>query len=100
MSSSPVSILLVEDDVAIRESVADCLAFEGYRVVAVGHGRAGLEALRRGPTPSLVVLDLLMPIMGGAQFLEEKRGDPTIAGVPVVLMTAAMPSGTTQLPEA
>lgn len=100
MSSGPASILLIEDDAAIRESVADCLAFEGYRVVAVGNGREGLEVLRRGPPPALVVLDLLMPVLGGAQFLEEREADPAIAGVPVVLMTAAISSGGNALPKA
>lgn len=100
MSHGPASILLVEDDAAIRESVADCLAFEGYAVLAVGNGREALEALRRGPPPAVVVLDLLMPVLGGAQFLEAQRGDPAIAGVPVILMTAAIPSSTTALPKA
>ncbi len=100
MSHGPASILLVEDDAAIRESVADCLAFEGYRVLAVGNGREALEALRRGPAPAVVVLDLLMPVLGGAQFLEAQRADPAIAGVPVILMTAAIPSSTAALPRA
>lgn len=100
MSHGPASILLVEDDAAIRESVADCLAFEGYRVVAVGNGREALDALRTQPAPALVVLDLLMPVLGGAQFLETQRADPGIAHVPVVLMTAAIPSGNTALPKA
>ncbi|BDG10498.1 response regulator [Anaeromyxobacter paludicola] len=96
---SGANILLVEDDAAIRESVADCLVFEGYRVRSASNGRDGLDLLRR-EKPAVVVLDLLMPVLGGAQFLEEQRRDPEIAGVPVVLMTAAMPSGRNDIPQA
>src|SRR5574342_94167 len=92
-------ILLVEDDVAIREGVADGLAFEGYQAAGVANGREALDWLEREGPPAVVVLDLLMPVMNGAQLLEKLRADPRWARVPAVLMSAAMP-GLEALPRA
>lgn len=92
-------ILLVEDDAAIREGVADGLAFEGYQAEGVSNGREALDWLEREGPPAVVVLDLLMPIMNGAQLLERLRADPRWAAVPAVLMSAAMP-GREALPPA
>ncbi len=93
-------ILLVEDDSAIRESVAECLQSEGHAVHAARNGAEGLAWLRAGHRPALVVLDLVMPVMDGAQFLAEVRADPLLGPLPVVLMTAAMPSASSPLPAA
>ena len=84
-------ILLVEDDAAIRQVVADGLALEGYQAEGVSNGREALDWLEREGPPAVVVLDLLMPIMNGAQLLEKLRADPRWAAVPAVLMSAAMP---------
>ncbi len=98
---APRSILLVEDDAGIRESVAECLAAEGYHVVVAAHGEEALGMLRAsGHRPDLVVLDLVMPVMNGAQFLAALRDDVALRDLPVVLMTAAMPSGGMSIPEA
>ena len=92
-------ILLVEDDAAIREGVADGLAFEGYQADGVRNGREALDWLEREGPPSVVVLDLFMPVMNGAQLLARLRADPRWAGVPAVLMSAALP-GRESLPPA
>ncbi len=85
-------ILLVDDDVAIREGVAEGLAFEGYWTEGVSNGQEALEWLDREGRPAMVLLDLLMPVMNGAQLLERLRADPRWAAVPAVLMSAAIPS--------
>ncbi|HEU4384594.1 MAG TPA: response regulator [Anaeromyxobacteraceae bacterium] len=85
-------ILLVEDDAAIREGVAETLAFEGYQAEGVRNGREALEWLEREGPPSLVVLDLFMPVMNGAQLLAMLHADPRWSGVPAVLMSAALPA--------
>ncbi len=85
-------ILLVDDDAAIREGVAEGLAFEGYRIEGVSNGQEALDWLDREGLPAMVLLDLLMPVMNGAQLLERLRADPRWAGVPAVLMSAAIPS--------
>jgi two-component system, chemotaxis family, chemotaxis protein CheY len=94
------TILLIEDDAGIRESVAECLGSEGYAVAAVSNGVEGLEWLRGPSRPNLIVLDLVMPLMNGAQFLSALRDDASLRDIPVVLMTAAMPSAGMPIPPA
>lgn len=91
-------ILLVEDDASIRQGIAEFLGLEGYAVDAVSNGEEALDYLR-ATAPALLVLDLLMPVMTGPQLLVRLREEGLAAGVPVVLMTASMPSAST-LPEA
>jgi CheY-like chemotaxis protein len=93
-------ILLVEDDAAIRDAVAECLETEGYRVQAAGDGAEALTWLARGERPALIVLDLVMPVMNGAELLAQVRADPALERVPTLLMTAAIVAGTTPLPAA
>ncbi len=83
-------ILLVEDDFAIRETVSECLEAEGYRVHACEDGAVALEALQRGERPSVVVVDLVMPVMSGGELIERMRAEPGLRDLPVVLMTAAL----------
>lgn len=83
-------ILVVEDESAIREAVVEFLESEGYRVHGVSHGAEGLAWLRR-ERAAVVLVDLVMPVMNGAELLERLRADPELRVVPVVLMTAAMP---------
>jgi CheY-like chemotaxis protein len=97
----PASILLVEDDRGIRDSVAECLRYEGYAVAAVANGVEALASLRAGGhRPGLIVLDLVMPVMNGSEFLDALRGDSALRDLPVVLMTAAVPSGGMGVPAA
>jgi CheY-like chemotaxis protein len=90
-AESPVStILLVEDDDAIRESVSECLALEGYNVALAVNGAEALDWLERTDRPAVVLLDMIMPVMTGAELLVRMRRNPVLARVPVVLMTAAI----------
>jgi CheY-like chemotaxis protein len=92
---APGRILVVDDEPAIRESVAECLEAEGYPVQAIGRAADALEWLRREPA-ALVLVDLVMPGMNGAELVERIRADtdPALRAVPVVLMTAAIPGAT------
>jgi CheY-like chemotaxis protein len=96
---TPPLILLVEDDVAIRETVSECLTSEGYRVDAAEHGAEALARLVEGERPALVLLDLVMPVMNGAELVARVRAEPRLAGVPLLLMTAAISPPGTSLPE-
>lgn len=96
--SAAADILLLEDDVAILEGLVECLELEGHRVHAVTDGAEALGWLEAGNRPRLVVLDLVMPRMGGEEFLRALRARPG-ARIPVVLMTAAS-LGTLELPQA
>lgn len=99
MDDGPL-ILLVEDDGPIRDTVAECLAAEGYQVERAAHGGEALAWLQAGGRPALVVLDLVMPVMNGAELLVQLRASDTLRGTPVLLMTAAIPSAAAPLPAA
>jgi CheY-like chemotaxis protein len=83
------SILVVEDDRELRDSLCDALLLEGYQVVCVEDGQAALRHLRSSAPPCLILLDLMMPVMDGWAFREEMLQDPALADIPVVVMTAA-----------
>lgn len=85
---SEAAVLLVDDDFDLRETLADILSDEGYAVAGAADGLEALEWLRANPAPRLVLLDMMMPRCDGAEFRERQRQDPTIAGIPVVLLTA------------
>jgi CheY-like chemotaxis protein len=82
------TILVVEDDPEIRESLCDVLGDRGYRVVAAANGQEALERLHESERPSLILLDLMMPVMDGAEFLAVLRNDPALATLPVVIVSA------------
>lgn len=82
-------ILLVDDDAAIRESLAELLEEEGYRVTSVANGIDALRLLREGARPRVILLDLMMPLMDGWQFRIEQKKDPELAKIPVLVLTAA-----------
>lgn len=82
------TILVVEDDFTIREALKEALEFEGYSVVTAENGQEGLEKIRETPKPCLVLLDLIMPVMGGRAFLDAVLADVTIAPIPVLMVAA------------
>lgn len=83
-------ILVVDDDPDIRASLKDILEDEGYSVHEAGNGREALAALQT-VTPCVILLDWMMPVMDGLEFLEARKGTPA-AKVPVIVVTAAQPS--------
>ena len=82
-------ILVVDDDAEIRESLSDLLSDEGHLVRAAANGKEALELLRQTPAPCMILLDLMMPVMNGWQFVTEAAGDPALATIPVWIITAA-----------
>jgi CheY-like chemotaxis protein len=85
--SNPKYILVVEDEPAIREAVADTLEFEGYRVEMAADGLQALAKVR-ATRPDAIVLDLMMPIMDGWTFLQHLRLDPQCGTTPVLVISA------------
>jgi CheY-like chemotaxis protein len=83
-----VTLLVVEDDLDVRETLCDILIDEGYQVVQAGHGAEALARLRDGVRPHLILLDMMMPVMDGWAFRAAQRADPELAGIPVIVMTA------------
>jgi CheY-like chemotaxis protein len=81
-------VLLVEDDDDIRLALVEALQDEGIAVRAAANGADALDGLRQGAPPCLIVLDLMMPVMDGWQFRDKQLEDPTLASIPVVVLTA------------
>lgn len=85
-------IMIVEDDVSIREALQDLLISEGYTVYCAENGKEALHLLSQNINPHLVLLDLSMPVMDGKTFLKEVSLMYPDFGRPIVIMTAAGPS--------
>lgn len=83
-----VCVMVVDDDEAIRVTIAALLEEEGYSVVSATNGAEALDILRSF-RPYLILLDLSMPIMSGQQFRSRQLRDPLLAKIPTVVMTAA-----------
>ena len=85
MTGAPL-VLVVEDDPSVRGLLQTLLQAEGYAVTTAADGLAALEQARSAP-PALMLLDLVMPDLGGARVLEQLRADPLLATLPVVVVT-------------
>ena len=88
-------IIVADDCLQNREMLANLLATRGHDVTTATNGQQALERLRQ-ETPDVLVLDLMMPILDGLDVLAEMRTDRTLAGVPVVVVTAAGPEADDQ----
>lgn len=80
-------ILVIDDDGDIRAILGMVLAAEGHEVETAIDGAVGLDRLRGGARPSLILLDMMMPRLDGEGFLRAMRGDPITADIPVVILT-------------
>jgi two-component system, chemotaxis family, chemotaxis protein CheY len=85
------TVLIVDDNTDLRTSLADVLELEGWHTVQATDGADALRALEREDAPDVIVLDLLMPVMDGRQFLSALRANPSRAGMPIVVMTGTVP---------
>jgi CheY-like chemotaxis protein len=89
MPSNP--ILIVEDEHDLRETMKDLLELEGYQTVTAGNGQEGLAQLQEMAGCSLILLDLMMPVMNGWEFLNALRHQERhcFGDIPVVVVSAA-----------
>jgi CheY-like chemotaxis protein/two-component sensor histidine kinase len=81
-------VLIVDDDPAVREIVRTTLESSGLKTFQAANGRAALDWLEHHPSPSLILLDLMMPEMDGFEFLEQIRNRDKLVDVPIVVLTA------------
>ncbi len=90
-------ILIVDDDEATRETLRTILTAEGWTVAVAANGREALQRLSEAP-PCLILLDLLMPEMGGIELLNELRTKPAYRNIPTIILTGeeATPAGRSQ----
>jgi CheY-like chemotaxis protein len=80
-------VLVVEDDRDVLEALAETLEETDYQVLRARNGLEALGQLEAHPC-DLILLDLMMPVMNGWDFRHKQRGTPSIAGIPVLLMSA------------
>lgn len=83
------TILVVEDEQDIREVLKEILEFEDHRVFTSSNGKEALETLKKIPKPDIILLDLMMPIMNGWEFLEVKHQTAALSKIPVIVLSAA-----------
>ena len=79
--------LLVDDDPAVRDRAAHALTASGWKALEADNGRVALQQLQSG-NPDLILLDLMMPVMDGFEFLLELHANPDWRDIPVIVLTA------------
>lgn len=82
------NILIVEDNVDIRSALVEVLNMEGHPTAEANNGRAALNYLHNNPRPSMVLLDMMMPIMNGREFLDALKKEPGCCNIPVIIISA------------
>jgi DNA-binding response OmpR family regulator len=98
---SGVRVLVVEDDPSVRGLLQTLLVAEGYSVTTASDGLGGLGQMAAS-RPHVVLLDLMMPDLGGVRVIQELRDDPELARIPVLVVTGqedAVPDMRAQLGE-
>ena len=85
---SAATVLVVEDDASTREMYRQALTASGHRTIAVADGLGALRHLE-GDRPDVVVLDLILPTIGGHDVYRELRANPATCEIPVVIVTGS-----------
>jgi CheY-like chemotaxis protein len=81
------SILVVEDCPIVNGAMRMVLEWEGYRVLSAANGQEALDLLRGGERPAVILLDVAMPVLDGRAFRQKQQADPTLADIPVVIVS-------------
>jgi CheY-like chemotaxis protein len=86
---------VVDDDPDIREMIALALSMSGIENTVAADGIEALDQLRAGARPGVILLDLMMPRVSGAELLQSIRADVRLAEIPVVILSGAGDCGET-----
>jgi len=89
-------VLVVEDHEFARDAVAALLSSMGYDVIEAENGRDALAAMAKGPHPDVILLDLMMPVMDGWEFMSILKTHPEWSDIPVIIVTAIYDAKRTQ----
>ncbi|MEZ4779064.1 MAG: response regulator [Flavobacteriaceae bacterium] len=81
------TILIIEDDIALRENTAELLELEGYKVITAPNGRIGIEKASK-ELPQLIICDIMMPIVDGYGVLEKLSQQPETQHIPFIFLSA------------
>lgn len=79
-------VVFIEDEPALQKTVSEFLGVQGYEVVTASNGEEGLE-LVKSERPDVVLLDLILPKLGGLEVLRRMRSTPELSSVPVIVLT-------------
>lgn len=91
-SERPVDILVIEDEPCLREMMRMVLSMSGYEAALVDNGLQAIEYLDNGGKARLILLDMMMPVMDGLQFLNWLKAQQHLLGkVPVIVLSACDP---------
>ena len=82
------TLLIVDDEQDVRETLSEALELSGYQSSSVSNGEEALKALMRPEKPSLILLDLMMPVMDGLEFMKAKELIPELVDIPVIIISA------------
>ncbi|MGB3496237.1 MAG: response regulator [Elainellaceae cyanobacterium] len=80
-------VLVVEDELQVRENIAEILGFEGFYRTTAENGRIGLQ-MAKEEIPDLILCDVMMPELDGYEFVRAIRSDPLTTNIPIILLTA------------
>jgi CheY-like chemotaxis protein len=83
----PLRVLVVDDDPSIRHMIMAALRRDGYTFSEAANGKEALDIMRQ-EHPSVVVLDLMMPIVSGWDVLRERAAEPELQSIPVIIVSA------------
>ena len=86
---TPPTVFVVEDDADTREMLARFHELEGFNVETAANGRQALDRLEAGTPASVILLDLMMPVMDGWQFRREQARSDRLSKLPVIVVSAA-----------
>jgi CheY-like chemotaxis protein len=87
-----VHVLVVDDDLATGDAIAEALGEEGYQVITVSSGNEALRVVKGLPLPRAAVIDLRMPAMDGQALVGALRADPSLKDLLIIAMTAGQPT--------
>jgi CheY-like chemotaxis protein len=90
--AAPVHVLVVDDDPALLENIAECLSGEGFEVSLARSGAAALLRLGEAPRPTMAIIDQLMPGMTGTELVARIRQQPALAGIRLLLVSGLPPA--------
>lgn len=92
LESDAPKVLIIDDELLLLETLQALLENEGFKVILATDGMEGLDLLRTGSCPDLILLDLMMPKLSGFEFLKQIKSEPLkISNIPIVVLSAAEP---------
>ena len=83
-----ITILVVDDDPSIRFLLREILERESYTILEAGNGQLALDAIGSGALPDIVMTDLMMPVMSGAELIVRLRSEARTATIPIVVVSS------------